>query len=122
MEFTVKPAGSKVIFTAMSKRNFYLREHIIKFVLESGFVPSSAFMMYSYFLLDTVDRQKLIDANNELIRRCDELWVFGEISDGVKKEIELGVALKMPVKYFDLTGDRCEFCEIKQAEARFEIN
>jgi len=92
----------KVVFAAMSKENFYLREHIIKFILEKDFTPTSAFMMYSYFLLDTVDRKKLISANNDLIRRSDELWVFGETSDGVSEEIKLAQRLGMPVKYFDI--------------------
>jgi hypothetical protein len=67
VKFPIRPPKpfSKVIFSAMSKRNFFLREHIIKFILEKGFTPSSAFMMYSYFLLDTVNRQALILANNE---------------------------------------------------------
>ena len=33
-----------VVFAAMSKRNFYLREHIIKFILNEGHTPTSAFM------------------------------------------------------------------------------
>ena len=68
----------KVIFAAMSKNSFYMREHIIKFILEKGFTPTCAFMMYSYFLLDTVERDFLLSANNELIRRSDELWVLGQ--------------------------------------------
>jgi hypothetical protein len=92
----------KVVFAAMSKNNFYLREHIIKYILEKGYTPTCAFMMFSYFLLDTVERGKLIRANNDLIRRSDELWVFGEISDGVDKEIRLAKKRKMPVVYYDI--------------------
>jgi len=89
-----------VVFAAMSKRNFYLREHIIRFILQKGYTPTCAFMMYSYFLLDTVERRRLIEANNDLIRRSDELWVFGNISDGVAEEIKLAKRLKQTVKYF----------------------
>ncbi len=84
---------------------------MVKFILEKGFTPMSAFMMYSYFLLDTVDRKKLIDANNDLIRRSDELWVFGEISDGVKEEMGLARRLKIPVKIFDINTQCMEFIE-----------
>lgn len=87
----------------MSKENFYLREHIIKFILEEGFTPTCAFMMFSYFLLDTVDREKLISANNDLIRRSDELWVFGKISDGVQEEINLARQLEKPVLFFKIS-------------------
>ena len=111
----------KVIFAAMSKRNFYLREHIIKFILEQGFTPTCAFMMFSYFLLDTVERRKLIRANNDLIRRSDELWVFGDISDGVQKEIELAERLQQQIKYFKIEKNgKKMFLEISSNEAAFE--
>ena len=92
----------KVVFAAMSKQNFYLREHIVKFILEQDYTPTCAFMMFSYFLLDTVDREALIRANNDLIRRSDELWVFGDLSDGVREEISLATKLGIPVKFFTI--------------------
>jgi hypothetical protein len=112
-----------VVFAAMSKRNFYLREHIIKFILNEGHTPTSAFMMYSYYLLDTAERCNLIKANNDLIRRSDELWVFENISDGVQKEIDLALELEMPIKYFKLenTGVKLVFHEIQKIEAIIEI-
>lgn len=113
--------SQKVIFAAMSKNNFYLREHIIKYILEQGFTPTCAFMMFSYFLLDTVDRKALISANNDLIRRSDELWVFGPISNGVAEEIKLAKSLEMSIKYFqhdpNTTG---HFTSIKSTEVDFE--
>ncbi|EKD99623.1 MAG: hypothetical protein ACD_22C00221G0006 [uncultured bacterium] len=111
----------KVIFAAMSKRNFFLREHIIRFILKQGFTPTCAFMMYSYFLLDTVERDALISANNALIERSDELWVFGDISDGVQEEIKLAKRLNQPIKYFSTCiTPSCEFKEISEAEAVVE--
>ncbi len=78
-------------------------------------------MMYSYFLLDTVDRKKLIRANNDLIRRSDELWVFGDISDGVSEEIKLAKQLNMPVKYLVPNNHHQSFVEIKESEAQLEV-
>ena len=105
-----------VIFVAMSKRNFFLREHIVQFILDKGFTPTCAFMMYSYFLLDTVERRKLIRANNDLIKRSDKLWVFGEISSGVREEIELAKKLKMPIKYFKIGKDCSNFNEVSRKD------
>lgn len=107
----------KVVFAAMSKRNFYLREHIVKYVLQQGHTPTCAFMMFSYFLLDTVERDALIMANNDLIRRSDELWVFGEISDGVQKEIDLAKTLNMSINYYAVECPSCEFRPIAESEA-----
>jgi hypothetical protein len=110
----------KVVFAAMSKRNFYLREHVIKFILDSGHTPTCAFMMYSYFLLDTVDRDALICANNDLIRRSDELWVFGEVSNGVQAEISLADSLGRPVHYFRHGPSPSHFLEIPSHDAARE--
>ena len=78
--------------------------------------------MYSYYLLDTAERCNLIKANNDLIRRSDELWVFENISDGVQKEIDLANELGMPIKYFKLenTGVKLLFHEIEKVEALIE--
>jgi hypothetical protein len=100
----------------MSKKAFYLREHIVKFVLEKGYTPSCAFMMFSYFLLDTVARDKLIKANNTLIKKSDELWVFGDISDGVAQEIKLARKLKIPVKFFQTAPEKCRFRQVSESK------
>ncbi len=73
----------------MSKYLFYFRESISKFVLEQNCVPLNPFLLFNYFLLDTVDRDKIRNANNNLVVISDELWVFGKISDGVLAEIKL---------------------------------
>jgi len=88
----------------MARENFCLREHIVKFILEQGFTPTSAFMMYSYFLLDAIERKSLIRANNELLLRSDELWVFGLVSDGVAEEIKLAKVANMPIHYFSVSN------------------
>ena len=107
----------------MSKNTFYLRDHIVKFILSQGFTPSSAFMMYSYFLLDTVGRQALISANNQLVRRSDELWIFGPISTGVQKEIDIAKSLSLPVKYFKTIIDPiCGFEEIEEKDTICELS
>lgn len=109
MESNNYKTSKRVVFAAMSKNNFYLREHIIKYILEKGYTPTCAFMMFSYFLLDTVDRKKLIRANNDLIKRSDELWVFGENSDGVDEEIKLAKKRKIPIRYFEINKQTASF-------------
>jgi len=101
-----------VVFAALSRHNFYLREHIIKFILELGATPLCAFMMYSYFLLDTVERKRLIEATNDLLRKCDELWVFGEVTEGVGEEIKIATDLKLPIKYFSIASGSLKFEQV----------
>lgn len=97
-----KATKKKVVFAAMSKDIFYWREHIIKYILEEGHTPLCAFMMFSYFLLDTVDRVALIESNNDLVRLANELWVFGKLTTGVKAEIDVARASDIPVRYFTI--------------------
>ena len=90
----------------MSKDIFYWREHIIKHILEEGHTPLCAFMMFSYFLLDTVDRVALIESNNDLVRLADELWIFGKLSTGVRAEIAIAKSCGIPIRYFKIAAIR----------------
>ena len=65
-----------VVFTAQSKLYFYCRDAICEFVFNQGAVPVNPFRLYEYFLGDRVDRDLIRQANNNLIRKCDELWIF----------------------------------------------
>jgi len=111
---------NKVVFTAMSKKRYYLKGHVAKFVFDQGKIPLNPFLCYDYFLLDTVTRDKIREANFELINRCDELWVFGEISDGVLKEIFFAKEKRIPIKYFKIIDEPLEFIEISEKEVKYE--
>ena len=81
-------------------------------------------MVFDYFLLDTIDRDEVRSGNNTLLKRSDELWVFGDISNGVLAEIKMAKSLNMPVKYFTIeksqrilpidVGSVCLEDEVKQ--------
>jgi hypothetical protein len=92
----------KLVFTAISKHLFYYRMFISKFVLEQGGVPLNPFMLFDYFMVDTVDRDVVRQANNTGVARSDELWVFGPVSDGVLAEIRMTKAAGKPVRYFSV--------------------
>lgn len=92
----------KLIYTAFSKHYFYYRMYISKYVLERGCVPLNPFMLFDYFLLDTVDRDLIRDANNSCVMRADEVWVFGPISNGVLAEILLARGQAKPISYFKI--------------------
>ena len=106
----------KIIYPAFSKRLFYFRMHISKFVLEQHGVPLNPFMIHEYFLLDTVDRNLIRNSNNTLVERSDELWVFGEISDGVLAEINLAKSLAKPIRFFEVVKSK-DIREIFEEEA-----
>lgn len=93
---------TKTIFTAQSKKFFYSKDVICEFVFKKGFIPVNPFQVFGYFLNDRVDRAMVRNGNNELISRCDELWIFGSIADGVLFEIARAYELKIPIKFFTI--------------------
>ena len=109
----------KLVYSAISKHYFYFRQYISKFILEQNCIPLNPFMIFEYFLLDAVKRDLIRKANNNLIEKADELWVFGPISDGVLKEIKLAKKLNKPIRYFEIIKDK-KIKEISKKEVKFE--
>lgn len=91
-----------IVYPAYSKRNFYWQMHISQFCLQKRYIPLNPFMLFRYFLGDSVAREKVYTANNNIVKKCDELWSFGEISDGVLAEIKLKKNAKQPVRHYKI--------------------
>lgn len=108
-----------IIYAAHSKASFYFRAHISKFILEQGGVPINPFMSFDYFLTDSIDRDIVREANNNLVRISEELWVFGPIADGVLAEIKQAKAQKKPIRYFRIVKSR-DIEEISPTETVME--
>jgi len=103
-----------VVFTAQSKQTFYCRDAVCEFVLKAGAVPLNPFRLFGYFLGDRVERDLIREANNNLVRMADELWVFGEeISDGMLFELLYARQLGKPIRHFgiDSRADRIQTIE-----------
>jgi hypothetical protein len=114
-----QPGGKPLIYTAMSKHLFYFRAHISRYVLEQGAVPLNPFMLFDYFLLDTVERDIVRDANNSVVLRSDEIWVFGPISNGVFAEIVIAKKTNKPVRYFKIENSH-QIIPLKPEEIEME--
>jgi hypothetical protein len=111
----------RVVYTAMSNRNFYWRSHVQKFVLDSGMVPISPFMLFDYYLLHTVPKTVVREAMNNLLSRCDEVWVFGRLSLGVKVQIGIAKRLSKAIRYFDISELPVAVIPISEETAEEEI-
>ncbi|MEI6477421.1 MAG: hypothetical protein WCO52_00315 [bacterium] len=111
-----------LVFTALSKHLFYYRMFISKFVLEQGGMPMNPFMLFDYFMLDTLDRDIVRQANNTAVSRSDELWVFGPVSDGVLAEVKQAKAIKKPVRYFSVNHNTgIKECQPAEVEMEDEV-
>lgn len=108
-----------LVYTAMSKHLFYFKQHISKFVLEQGGVPLNPFMLFDYFFLDTIDRDIVREANNNVVIKADEIWVFGPVSNGVLAEVQIAKQQNKPVKYFQIQKSRT-IVAIEKSEVEME--
>lgn len=115
----LKENKKPLVYTAMSKHLFYMREHISRFVLEQGAVPLNPFMLTNYFLGDSVDRDVVRQANNVVVDRSDEIWQFGPVSDGALAEIVQAKKAKKAVRYFKIENSRY-ISEIQKSEVEME--
>jgi len=75
-----------------------------------GVMPLAPHVIFSQFLDDNNpdDREHGMTMGIELLYKCDELWVYGEPSEGMKAEIKLAQELNMPIKYHDSKGGEYE--------------
>lgn len=110
----------KVVFAAQSKQTFYCKNAVCEYIFKHDCIPVNPFRIFGYFLDERVDRKLVRNGNNEMISRCDELWVFGQISDGVLFEIALCRRLGKPVRYFSISAIAKEIKELKPEDLVFE--
>ena len=95
---------NKVVYPSHSKHNYYAKQIISAYVLNNGCVPLNPFMNWGYFLDDMVERDLVRKANTRLIELSDEIWQFGEISNGCYHELLLGMKRGALIKFFTVGG------------------
>ena len=75
-----------------------------EFVITQAYVPLAPHLLYTRFLNDDVADDRLIGmiCADTLLRRCDEIWVFGEygVSEGMREEFDQARRLCMPYRLF----------------------
>lgn len=90
------------------ERNIRKANGYCLFAAKQSVVPIAPHVMFTGFLDDTIPEERSLGLSMglELLKRCDEIWVFGErISEGMAAEIMAAEQLDLPIKYFD---DKCE--------------
>ena len=85
-------------------------------VINEGGVPIAPHLLFTQFLDDSVphERKLGLDLGLELLEHCGEVWVFGDISEGMKREIEKAEELNKPIRWFDADcSDITELMELR---------
>ena len=76
------------------------------FAVSQGCIPFAPHLLFTQFLDDTLMDERMMGLymGAEMLRLCDELWYFGEPSEGMAAEIELARRIGIPVRSHDLKG------------------
>lgn len=73
-------------------------------MITHGALPIAPHIYFTQFLDDgsPAERELGIRAGLELLRNCDELWVFGDrVTEGMHREINMARSLEIAVRYMD---------------------
>lgn len=101
-----KAEKRKLIYVASPLRGNYEKNmakarQYCKYVANRGHIPYAPHLLFTQFMDDTIPEERAagIAMGKEMLKRCDELWVFGEvISEGMASEIELAKELGIPIR------------------------
>ena len=63
---------------------------IVRFVLSQNYLPVNPFVIFPSDILDSFKLKKFerLALDMKIMAKCDKLWIFGDITYGVSKEIE----------------------------------
>ena len=72
-------------------------------VIDAGYMPVASHLLYPQILNDNDpdERELGLLFGLALLRMCDEVWVFGEVSEGMAKEIEEAKKLNKKLRMFE---------------------
>ena len=75
-------------------------------VIDEGHMPVASHLLYPRILNDKNPKERELGLlfGLALLRMCDEVWVFGEVSQGVAQEIEEAKKKKKQIRYFEEVG------------------
>ena len=83
-----------------------------KAAIDRGCLPIAPHVFYTQILSDDIEEERAagLRLGLELLKECDEIWVFQDngISEGMKQEIELAKSLEIPIIYTKLEECGCE--------------
>ena len=67
----------------------------------TGVIPIAPHLYFSSYLDDRIPEERAagMEMGLQILKRCDELWVFGTPTEGMKAEIKLAKNLNIPILY-----------------------
>ena len=74
-----------------------------RLVIDRGYMPIASHLLYPQILHDDdpAERELGMLFGLALLRDCDEVWVFGEVSPGVAREVEEAKRLQKRIRFME---------------------
>lgn len=74
-----------------------------RFAVDLGAIPIAPHLLLPQYMEEETERDLAIQFDLEILKRCDELWVFGaeeRLSDGMEAELDAAKDLGMVIHFF----------------------
>lgn len=73
-----------------------------RFAYEQGYNPFAPHAFYTAFLDDLKPKERTdgMEMGQQWMWAMNEVWVFGQVTEGMAKEIELAKTIGVEIKYF----------------------
>ena len=85
------------------QRSIEITQRYCRFAVDRGYLPIAPHLYFSQFIdcKNLRDKNTVISMSNILMKKCAEVWVFGErLSKQMEAEIKRAEETQRPVRYF----------------------
>lgn len=106
VQLSYKPNEGRMVYIASAMKgdiegNLKKTAAYCRAASESGAVPIAPHLYFSAYLDDRIpeERSTGMEMGLHILKRCDELWVFGTPTEGMREEIKLAKSMNIPILY-----------------------
>lgn len=88
-------------YAGNSKSNIAKAIGYCRYAIEKNYMPLASHLLYPQILADDnpIEREMGLMFGLALLEMCDEIWCFGEISEGMKLEIQAAKKMGKNIRY-----------------------
>lgn len=87
-------------------RNLAEAQNYCRQALMRGYLPIAPHVMYGNSLADDdpKEREIALAAGIELLKVCDEIWIFGSVTGGMVNEVQVAKELDLTIRFICKDG------------------
>lgn len=76
-----------------------------RYAVDQGFIPIAPHLLFPQFMKEDSERDLAMFMDIAILSKCKELWVFGNPTAGMQREIAYAERKQMTIKYFEETWE-----------------